>query len=56
MTEAELETKLMTLAKEERRITRETLSGPRFETLFDWLTRGVGYSESAARRRRLKPA
>lgn len=63
MTNTELEARLMSLVKEERRITSQileliNLAAERklyldrgFETLFDWLTKGFGYSESAARRR-----
>ena len=63
MTNAEIETKLVDLIKDERRITNEILvlinaaeerDLPRergFPSTFEWLTRGLGYSNAAAYRR-----
>jgi hypothetical protein len=63
MTNAELNTKLRFLVKEERRITKEILeliliamerrafAEFGYSSLFDWLTRGFSYSPAAAMRR-----
>lgn len=63
MTNNELENELKEFIKDERRITayilelinvaaeRRVYLDRGFETLFDWLTKGLGYSEPAARRR-----
>lgn len=63
MTNHEIQSRLARLVRTERKITNEILKLVRladerrlhlelgFSSLFDWMTRGLGYSESAAQRR-----